>query len=82
MIGPQTADVIGFIGGITILVAYAWQTLGNTTPTAGINALNLVGASLLALSLTVNYNLPALAVEVIWAAVAFTGLVRRLGMRR
>ena len=82
MIDPQTADVIGSIGGITILGAYAWQTLRNAPPNAALNALNFAGASLLALSLIVNYNLPALALEVIWAAIALTGLVRRLGTRR
>lgn len=82
MIDPQAANVVGFVGGVTILAAYAWQTLRDAPPTAALDALNFIGASLLALSLVVNYNLPALALEVIWAAIALTGLLRRLGMRR
>lgn len=82
MIGSQTADVAGFLGGIVILAAYAWQTLREARPGAALNALNFVGASLLALSLAVNYNLPALVLEIIWASIAFTGLARNMVMRR
>ena len=82
MIESRTADVIGFVGSVVILAAYAWQTLRSERANAALYALNFVGASLLALSLAVNYNLPALALETIWAAIAFTGLVRRVSMRR
>jgi cell division protein FtsW (lipid II flippase) len=78
MISSQAADVIGFVGGVIILAAYGWATLRGVAPNVALNALNCLGASLLALSLVVNYNLPALALEVIWAAIALAGMVRKL----
>ncbi len=82
MITSGTADVIGFIGAVTILSGFAYQTLRNAAPDRLSNALNLTGASLLALSLIVNYNLPALLLETAWAGIAFFGLVRTVVARR
>ena len=82
MIASQTADIIGFIGALTILGGFGYQTLRNAAPNPVSNGLNFVGASLLALSLIVNYNLPALALELAWAAIALIGLVRTLVSRR
>lgn len=81
MIAPATADIIGFVGAATILSGFAYQTLRNAAPDLLSNALNFIGASLLALSLMVNYNLPALALECAWAVIAFIGLVRSLSVR-
>ena len=78
MITPQVADVIGFVGSVLILGGYAWQTLRGIAPNLALNTLNFLGASLLAASLVVNYNLPALALETIWAAIALLGVIRKL----
>jgi hypothetical protein len=72
------ADVAGFIGAITILAAFARQTLSNAAPDMISLLGNLIGASLLAVSLMVNYNLPALLLEIAWAGVALFGVVRRM----
>ena len=82
MIDPRTADVVGFVGAVTILAGFAYQTLRNAAPDRWSNGANFVGASLLALSLLVNYNLPALLLEMAWAAIALFGLVRILVTRR
>ena len=82
MIDSHTADIIGFIGAIIILGGFGYQTLRNAAPNLVSNGLNFLGASLLALSLIVNYNLPALALEFAWAVIALTGLVRSLAIRR
>ena len=76
------ADAVGLCGAVTILGAYSWQTLKNVAPNVALNALNFVGASLLALSLVVHYNLPALALETIWAAIALSGLIGKLVTHR
>ena len=81
MILPQGADAVGFVGSVLILGGYGWQTSKGLAPNIALNALNFFGASLLALSLLVNYNLPALALETIWAAIALTGLVCKLVKR-
>jgi hypothetical protein len=82
MIASRTADIVGFIGALTILGGFAYQTVRNAAPNLVSNALNFVGASLLALSLSVNYNLPALALELAWAGIALFGLARTLGTKR
>ncbi len=81
MIDSASADIAGFTGAATILSGFAYQTLRNAAPDLLSNGLNFAGASLLALSLVVNYNLPALALESAWAVIAFFGLVRSLGQR-
>ena len=82
MIDSGTADVIGFVGAVTILGGFAYQTFRNAAPDRLSTALNFVGASLLALSLIVNYNLPALLLETAWAGIALFGLVRIVMTRR
>ena len=82
MIDSHTADLIGFVGAIVILTGFAYQTLRNAAPSRLSNGVNLIGASLLALSLIVNYNLPALLLEIAWAGIAFFGLVRTVVIRR
>ena len=76
MISSGLADVLGFLGALTILGGYAYQTLRRAAPDLLSGVLNLVGAALLAMSLTVHYNLPALCLELAWAAIALFGLVR------
>jgi hypothetical protein len=75
------ADIAGFIGAVTILGGFAWGTLRNAAPDLIYYLSNLSGASLLAFSLTINFNLPALCLELAWAAVALGGLVRLLVAR-
>ena len=81
MSASQIADVTGFVGALTILAAYAWQTLRNAAPDLASTCMNLIGASLLAFSLSINFNLPALLLELAWAAIALLGLVR-MGLKR
>lgn len=76
MISSALADVLGFVGAMTILAGYAYQTLRRSSPDLASGLLNFTGAALLATSLRVNYNLPALCLEVAWAVVAAIGLVR------
>uniref|UniRef100_UPI0035CBD853 CBU_0592 family membrane protein n=1 Tax=uncultured Sphingomonas sp. TaxID=158754 RepID=UPI0035CBD853 len=82
MIAPHTADAIGFVGALIVLGGFGYQTLRKAAPDLWSNATNFVGASLLALSLAVNYNLPALTLEIAWAAIALIGLGRTLVTRR
>lgn len=70
------ADLVGFLGALTILAGYAYQTLRDARPDLASTLLNFFGATLLAISLTVNFNLPALALEIAWAIIALVGLVR------
>lgn len=80
-ISSSTADLIGFAGSFLIVAAYAYS---NTTAAMNLllfNVLNLVGAALLTVSLTVNFNLPTMVLEIVWMAIALFGIVRALRTR-
>jgi hypothetical protein len=76
-------DAAGLIGVILILAAYAAvqaRALDATRPPALV--MNLIGSSLILLSLTRAFNLSAAIVEAAWALIALLGLVRFLVQRR
>ena len=75
-------DAAGVAGVVMILVAYAGATTGKLEPKrATALVLNLVGASLILLSLAYDFNLSAVLMEGAWAVVALVGLVR-LALKR
>ena len=71
-------DLLGFAGALTIVAAYAYQTLLGRSADALYYSGNLIGALLLAWSLTIHYNLASLCLEVAWGAIALYGLVKVL----
>jgi hypothetical protein len=75
---PFVADLIGFAGSFLIVAAYAYSNVSKSMNMVAFNALNLVGAALLTVSLTVNFNLPTLVLEIVWMGIALFGLVRAL----
>ncbi|MDO8295270.1 MAG: hypothetical protein Q7T19_02400 [Caulobacter sp.] len=76
-------DVVGVAGVLLILVAYAGAALGKLD-VKGVPSLgaNFLGASLILLSLTVDFNLSAVLMEGSWALVSLAGLARLLLIRR
>ena len=74
-------NIIGFAGALIILAGFAWGTLRNAAPDLAYHLSNFFVAVLLAISLTINFNLPALCLEVAWAAIALFGLVRMMRAR-
>ena len=77
------ADAAGVVGVVLILIAYAGATMGRLDPKrAPALLLNLVGASLILLSLAYDFNLSAFLMEAAWAAVALVGLARLAVTRR
>ena len=79
---PDVANIVGFVGMAFIIAAYAYLTASKAPNPFLLHGANLVGATLLVLSLLVNTNLPALLLEGIWAAVAVWGLSKALMSRR
>jgi len=76
-------DVVGVIGVLMILVAYAAAALGKLDVKGALSLFaNFLGASLILLSLSVDFNLSALLMEGSWALVSLAGLVRLLILRR
>ncbi len=69
-------SLAGFAGALIILGGFARHTVRHTAPDLAYHLANFFGASLLALSLLITYNLPALLLELAWAGIALVGLVR------
>ncbi|MFZ5669575.1 MAG: CBU_0592 family membrane protein [Pseudomonadota bacterium] len=70
-------DAAGVAGVVLILAAYAAGILGKLHPQRAVSLLaNFVGASLILLSLSVDFNLSAALMEGAWAAMALFGLFR------
>ncbi|MCB2072255.1 MAG: permease [Novosphingobium sp.] len=75
-ISSGTADIVGFAGMACIIFAYGYIT-GSKHPNPFIqHGVNLLGAGLLAVSLTVNTNMASMVLEGFWAAIAIWGLAK------
>lgn len=81
-ISSFAADLIGFAGSFLIVSAYAYSNMTARMNLLVFNALNFIGAALLALSLTVNYNLPTMVLEIVWMGIALFGIVKALRQYR
>ncbi len=76
-------DVVGVAGVLLILAAYAGGILGKLHPQQALSLFaNLIGASMILLSLSVDFNLSAALMEGAWALFALAGLVRLVVRRR
>ena len=80
-LSPFVADLIGFAGSFFIVAAFAYSNLTTQMNALWFNVSNLLGAALLTVSLTVNYNLPTMVLEVVWMAIAIFGIVKALKAR-
>jgi hypothetical protein len=75
-------DLLGFVGAVILLAGFAWGALRNAAPDLPYHLSNLIGAAFLGTSLTINFNLPALCLEVAWGAIALLGLIRMMVAKR
>lgn len=80
-ISPFAADLIGFAGSFLIVAAFAYSNLTTQMNALWFNVSNLLGAALLTISLTVNYNLPTMVLEIVWMAIALFGIFKALRTR-
>ncbi len=69
------ADVIGLIGSALFIAAFAYANISKSLNKVVFNLANLVGAILLLISLSVNFNLAAFVLEAVWGAIAAVGLL-------
>ena len=71
------ADGAGLVGVVMMLVAYAGAQVGRLDPVKPpALVVNLVGSSLVMLSLLTKFNLSAFLMEAAWALIAGWGLAR------
>ena len=75
------ADLIGFAGSFLIVAAFAYSNLSKSMNLLVFNVANFFGAALLAISLTVNYNLPTMVLEIVWMGIALFGIAKALRAR-
>ena len=70
-------DLIGNIGVIVLMITYLMLQL-NKLRSDGLaySLANAIGASLIALSLLVNFNLSAFIMEVFWILISMLGIYR------
>jgi len=73
----QWHDVVGSAGAATILVSYFLLQLQRLS-SGGLtySLVNAAGASLILVSLSVDFNLAAFIVEAFWLAISAIGIVR------
>ena len=81
-LSPFAADLIGFAGSFFIVAAFAYSNVTSHINALWFNVANLIGAALLTISLTVNYNLPTIVLEVVWMAIALFGIFKALRKQR
>lgn len=76
-------DVVGNVGVAAIIVSYFLMQLGRIDA-RGLSyaAVNAVGAGLVLVSLTIEFNLSAFIVESFWVLISLYGIARVLGERR
>ena len=80
-LSPFAADLVGFAGSFFIVVAFAYSNLTTQMNPLWFNVANFLGAALLTISLTVNFNLPTMVLEVVWMAIAVFGISKALMTR-
>jgi hypothetical protein len=74
-VSQLTADVIGLCGSAIFVGAFAYANMAKVMDKALFNALNLAGAVMLLISLSVNFNLAATVLEIAWGCVALIGMI-------
>ncbi len=77
-LSPFAADLVGFAGSFFIVAAFAYSNLTTQMNALWFNVANFLGAALLTISLTVNFNLPTMVLEVVWMAIALFGISKAL----
>jgi hypothetical protein len=81
MISPLTADIVGLCGSVLFIAAFLYANVSPAMSKVLFNSINLIGAILLLVSLSVHFNLAAVTLEIAWAIIATYGLVTALRSR-
>ena len=70
-------DLVGNIGVVILMVTYLLLQLDKLhSNDLAYSVLNAAGASLIVVSLLVDFNLSALVMEVFWVLISFVGIYR------
>ena len=75
-------DLVGTVGVLLIIVAYALLQLDKLSSSAvSFSLFNAAGAGLIIVSLLFNFNLSAFMMESFWFVLSLFGAVRRITLR-
>ena len=74
-------DFVGNLGVLVLMVTYLLLQLNKLSNGLAYSVLNALGASLIVISLLVNFNLSAFLIEVFWILISFVGIYRHLRPR-
>jgi hypothetical protein len=74
-------DFVGNIGVAMMMLAYLLLQLNKITHGLAYSVVNALGATLVVVSLLVNFNLSAFLMEVFWVRISFVGIFRSLRTR-
>ena len=75
-------DFIGNVGVVVLMVTYLLLQLSKLrSDDLAYSLLNAIGASLIVVSLLVNFNLSAFLMEVFWVLISFVGIYRYFRLR-
>jgi len=75
-------DLVGTVGVLLIIVAYALLQLDRLSSTAvSFSLLNAAGAGLIIVSLLFSFNLSAFMMEFFWFVLSLFGAIRRATLR-
>jgi len=70
------ANMVGLAGSVLFVLAFAYANQVEQMNKFLFNGLNLLGAVLLLISLSVHFNLAAFVLEAVWALIATLGLIQ------
>jgi hypothetical protein len=73
------ANIAGFAGIFVIAGAYLYLSYRPVRPDRLYFSLNIAGSVLLAISLSIEVNVPSLSLQIFWIAVSLLGLFRLRG---
>ena len=76
------ADLVGLAGSAMFIIGFAYANISKAMNKVLFNVLNILGAILLLVSLTVHFNLAAVVLETVWALIATGGLIGEIVRRR
>lgn len=75
-------DLIGNVGVVLLMLTYLLLQLNKLSSNGlAYSLLNIVGASLIIVSLLVNFNLSAFLIEAFWVLISFIGIYRYVRLR-
>ena len=76
-------DIIGLIGAALIIVAYLLIQLNKIQASDFIySLLKALGASLIMITLLINWNLAAFLIEAFWLAISIFGMAKYMASKK